>query len=136
MADITKLVDQLSELTVLEAADHGEVEEIALQRDGTKYIVVQLAPNQAAIRLHLAKALIKAGDKASARKELDALTEASSQSAGKTPADDKGASPAPKSAPAPAGKTPPLTCSPDCAAEVAAHGRRASRHRPRPPGPA
>jgi len=80
----------------------------------------QLAPNQSAIRLHLAKALIKAGDKASARKELDALTEASSQSAGKTAADDKGASPAPKSAPAPAGKTPPLTCGPDCAAEVAA----------------
>ena len=80
----------------------------------------QLAPNQSAIRLHLAKALIKAGDKASARKELDALTEASSQSAGKTPADDKGASPAPKSAPAPAGKPPPLTCGPDCAAEVAA----------------
>jgi putative PEP-CTERM system TPR-repeat lipoprotein len=80
----------------------------------------QLAPNQSAIRLHLAKALIKVGDKASARKELDALTEASSQSAGKTAADDKGASPAPKSAPAPAGKTPPLTCGPDCAAEVAA----------------
>jgi putative PEP-CTERM system TPR-repeat lipoprotein len=80
----------------------------------------QLAPNQAAIRLHLAKALIKAGDKAAARKELDALAEASSQSTAKTAADDKGTSAAQKSAPAPAGKTPPLTCGPDCAAEVAA----------------
>ena len=80
----------------------------------------QLAPNQSAIRLHLAKALIKGGDKAAARKELDALAEASSQSADKTAADDKGTSAAQKSAPAPAGKTPPLTCGPDCAAEVAA----------------
>ncbi len=80
----------------------------------------QLAPNQAAIRLHLAKALIKAGDKAAARKELDALAEASGQSTDQTAADDKGTGAAQKSGPAPAGKTPPLTCSPDCAAEVAA----------------
>jgi putative PEP-CTERM system TPR-repeat lipoprotein len=80
----------------------------------------QLGPNQSDIRLHLAKALIKAGDKAAARKELDALTEASTQSAGKTAADDKGKSVAQKSAPAPAGKAPPLTCGPDCAAEVSA----------------
>jgi thioredoxin-like negative regulator of GroEL len=80
----------------------------------------QLAPNQADIRLHLAKALIKAGDKAAARKELDALAEASGQSAGKTAADDKAASAAQKSAAAPAGKTPPLKCGPDCAAEVEA----------------
>jgi putative PEP-CTERM system TPR-repeat lipoprotein len=79
-----------------------------------------LAPNQSDIRLHLAKALIKAGDKAAARKELDALAEASNQSAGKAAADDKSNSMAQKSAPAPAGKTPPLTCGPDCAAEVAA----------------
>jgi thioredoxin-like negative regulator of GroEL len=79
----------------------------------------QLAPNQAAIRLHLAKALIKAGDKAAARKELDALAEAG-QAADKTAADDKDTSAAQKSVPAPAGKAPPLTCGPDCAAEVAA----------------
>ena len=79
----------------------------------------QLAPNQAAIRLHLAKALIKAGDKTAARKELDALAEASSQSANKTAAGDKSASAAQQSVPAPAGRTPPLTCGPDCAAEVA-----------------
>jgi predicted Zn-dependent protease len=80
----------------------------------------QLGPNLSEIRLHLAKALIKAGDTAAARKELDALTEASSKSAGKAAADDKDKSVAQKSAPAPAGKTPPLTCGPDCAAEVAA----------------
>jgi uncharacterized protein HemY len=76
----------------------------------------KLAPNQADIRLHLAKALIKAGDKTAARKELDALAQASSPSAPKT-ADESAAQ---KSAPAPAGKKPPLTCGPDCAAEVAA----------------
>lgn len=80
----------------------------------------QLAPNQSEIRLHLAKALIKAGDKEAARKELDALAQASSASAGKAGADDKGKSAAQKSAAASAGKTPPLTCGPDCAAEVAA----------------
>jgi putative PEP-CTERM system TPR-repeat lipoprotein len=80
----------------------------------------QLGPNQSDIRLHLAKALIKAGDKTAARKELDALAEASSQAAGKTAADEKGKSAAQKSAPGSAGRTPSLTCGPDCAAEVAA----------------
>ena len=80
----------------------------------------QRAPNQSDIRLHLAKALIKAGDKEAARKELDALAQASSASAGKATADDKGKGTDQKSAPAPAGKSPPLTCNPDCAAEVAA----------------
>ena len=79
----------------------------------------QLGPNQSELRLHLAKALIKAGDKAAARKELDALAEASSQSAGKAAADDKSKAMEQKSVRAPAGKTP-LTCGPDCAAEVAA----------------
>jgi putative PEP-CTERM system TPR-repeat lipoprotein len=80
----------------------------------------QLAPNQSDIRLHLAKALIKAGDKAAARKELDALAQAGSPSAGKPAEDDKGKSATQQSASASAGKTPPLTCGPDCAAEVAA----------------
>jgi putative PEP-CTERM system TPR-repeat lipoprotein len=80
----------------------------------------QLAPNQSEIRLHLAKALIRAGDKTAARKELDALAQAGSPSADKTAEDDKSKSAAQKSVPASAGKTPPLTCGPDCAAEVAA----------------
>jgi thioredoxin-like negative regulator of GroEL len=80
----------------------------------------KLAPNQSDIRLHLAKALIRAGDKTAARKELDALAQAGSPSADKTAEDDKSKSAAQKSAPASAGKTPPLTCGPDCAAEVAA----------------
>ena len=79
----------------------------------------QRAPNQSDIRLHLAKALIEAGDKEAARKELDALAQASSASAGNAAADDKGKSTEQKSAPAPAGKSPSLTCNPDCAAEVA-----------------
>ncbi|HEV8257831.1 MAG TPA: XrtA/PEP-CTERM system TPR-repeat protein PrsT [Casimicrobiaceae bacterium] len=80
----------------------------------------QLAPNQSDIRLHFAKALIKAGDKTAARKELDALSQASSPSAGKAAADNNGKAVVQKSAPVQAGKTPPLTCGPDCAAEVAA----------------
>jgi cellulose synthase operon protein C len=80
----------------------------------------QLAPNQADIRLHLAKALIKAGDKVAARKELEALAQASSQAAGKSATDDKGAGAEQKSAQAAMVRTPPLTCGPDCAAEVAA----------------
>jgi cellulose synthase operon protein C len=79
----------------------------------------QLGPNNSDIRLHLAKALIKAGDKAAARKELDALAAATSQSTGETAANEKGKSVAQKSAPGSAGKTAPLTCGPDCAAEVA-----------------
>jgi putative PEP-CTERM system TPR-repeat lipoprotein len=80
----------------------------------------RLAPNQSDVRLHLAKALIKAGDKEAARRELDALAQASSASAEKAPGDDKGKRMEQKTAPAPAGKTPPLTCNPDCAAEVSA----------------
>ena len=80
----------------------------------------QLAPNQSDIRLHLAKGLIKAGDKVAARKELDALAQASSQAAGKSATDDKGAGAEQKSTQASIAKTPPLTCGPDCAAEVAA----------------
>jgi putative PEP-CTERM system TPR-repeat lipoprotein len=72
-------------------------------------LAAQRAPNQSDIRLHLAKALIKAGDKQAARKELDALTQASNPAAEK-----------PASAPQQAGKAPPLTCGADCAAEVAA----------------
>jgi putative PEP-CTERM system TPR-repeat lipoprotein len=80
----------------------------------------QLAPNQSDIRLHLAKTLIKAGDKAAARKELEALSQASGQAGAKSGTNDKGSSAAQKSAPAAMTKAPPLTCSADCAAEVAA----------------
>jgi thioredoxin-like negative regulator of GroEL len=72
-------------------------------------LAAERAPNQSDIRLHLAKALIKAGDKQAARKELDALTQASNATAEK-----------PASAPQQAGKAPSLTCRADCAAEVAA----------------
>jgi putative PEP-CTERM system TPR-repeat lipoprotein len=80
----------------------------------------QLAPNQADIRLHVAKALIQAGDKAAARKELEALAQASSQATGKSATEAKGTGAEQKSAQASIGKTPPLTCGADCAAEVAA----------------
>jgi putative PEP-CTERM system TPR-repeat lipoprotein len=80
----------------------------------------QLAPNQSDIRLHLAEALIKAGDKASARKELEALAQASSQPEAKSPPVDKGSGAEEKSAPAALASTPRLTCSPGCAAEVSA----------------
>ncbi|TMH19250.1 MAG: tetratricopeptide repeat protein [Betaproteobacteria bacterium] len=80
----------------------------------------QLAPNQADIRLHLAKTLIKAGDKAAARKELEVLAQASDQAAGKSATDAKGSGAEQQSLQASIAKAPPLTCSPDCAAEVAA----------------
>ncbi len=80
----------------------------------------QLAPNQSDIRLHLAEVLIKAGDKAAARKELEALAQASSQAEAKSAPDDKGSGAEQKSAPAALAKTPRLTCGPGCAAEVAA----------------
>lgn len=76
---------------------------------------VQLTPNRSDYRLHLAKALIKAGDKEAARKELEALAQASSQ-----PPQDKGGGVEQQWAAASIAKTPPLTCGPDCAAEVAA----------------
>jgi putative PEP-CTERM system TPR-repeat lipoprotein len=79
---------------------------------------VQLAPNQSDLRLHLAEALIKAGDKVGARKELEALA-ASGQTGAKSTPDEK-ASRAQKSAPVATAKTAPLTCNPGCAAEVAA----------------
>jgi cellulose synthase operon protein C len=80
----------------------------------------QLAPAQSAIRLHLAKALIKTGDKVTARKELEALAQASSQAPGKPAPDAKGASSDPQPQQASIARTLPLTCSPECAAEVAA----------------
>ena len=80
----------------------------------------QLAPNQSDIRLHLAEVLIKAGDKAAARKELEALAQASSQAAGKSAPDDKGSGAEQKSAAPALGRMPRLTCNPGCAAEVAA----------------
>jgi len=79
----------------------------------------QLAPNRADIRLHLAKTLIKAGDKAAARKELEVLAQASNQAAGKSATDAQGTGAEQQSLPASIAKTPPLTCGPDCAAEVA-----------------
>jgi putative PEP-CTERM system TPR-repeat lipoprotein len=80
----------------------------------------QLAPNQADIRLHLAKTLIKTGDKAAARKELEVLAQATNQAAGKSPTDAKGTGAEQQPLQASIAKTPPLTCGPDCAAEVAA----------------
>ena len=80
---------------------------------------VQLAPNQSNFRVHLAEALIKAGDKAGARKELETLAQASGQAGAKSAPDDKGGG-AQKSAPVATAKTPPLTCNPGCATEVAA----------------
>src|SRR5205823_3803205 len=59
---------------------------------------VQLVPNQADTRLHLAKALIKAGDKVAARKELDALAGASGQTQGKSATDNQGTGAEEKSA--------------------------------------
>ena len=83
-------------------------------------LAAQGAPNQAEIRLHLAKALIKAGDKEAARKELDALAQASGTTPDKAATTDKGKSVDPRSAPQPGNKVPSLTCAPECAAEVAA----------------
>jgi putative PEP-CTERM system TPR-repeat lipoprotein len=76
----------------------------------------QAAPYQTDIHLHLAKALIKAGDKAAARKELEALA-----AAGNAPAatdNDKSADQ--KGAGTTARKGPGLTCNADCLAEVTA----------------
>jgi Flp pilus assembly protein TadD len=80
----------------------------------------QLAPNRSDFRLHLAKALIKAGDKQAARKELDTLAQASSSTPDKAATIDKGKSADPKAAPQPTAKAPALICAADCAAEVAA----------------
>ena len=82
-------------------------------------LAAQRAPNHADIRLHLAKALIKAGDKEAARKELDALVQAGGPTPDKAMS-DKGKSVDPRAAPQASGKVPPLTCAADCAAEVAA----------------
>ena len=80
---------------------------------------VQRAPNHPDFRLHLAKALIKAGEKEAARKELDALAQASKATPDKAATiNDKSTDQ--QSAPQPAGKAPRLTCGSDCAAEVAA----------------
>ncbi len=77
---------------------------------------VQLEPTQADIRLHLAKALIKTGDKAGARTELDALAQAAKPPAQPAP-DEKGKSVQGNAVQAAAGK-PTLNCSPDCLTEV------------------
>ena len=60
------------------------------------------------------------GDKAAARKELEVLARASDQAAGKSATDAKGSGAEQQSLQASIAKAPPLTCSPDCAAEVAA----------------
>jgi putative PEP-CTERM system TPR-repeat lipoprotein len=80
----------------------------------------QLAPNQSDIRLHFAKALIKAGNKEAARMELEALAQASSQPPGATSTAGTGQTADPKSARPAAGTKPTLTCSPECATETAA----------------
>ena len=84
----------------------------------------QLAPTQGDIHLHLAEALIKTGDKAGARIELDALAQAASAPAqaasapAQLPADQKGKAQG-TSVPATTSK-PTLKCSPDCQAQVSA----------------
>jgi cellulose synthase operon protein C len=80
----------------------------------------ELAPSQGDIRLHLAKALIKAGDKVSARKELDALAQASSQAPAKPVTEGRTTDAEQKSAEPSIARMPALTCSANCAAEVAA----------------
>lgn len=81
---------------------------------------VQLAPNKAEFRLHLAETLIKAGDKVAARKELESLAQASSQAAGQSATDAKDRTVEQKSLQPSIGKSPALTCGAGCAAEVAA----------------
>lgn len=71
----------------------------------------QLSPAQSSIRLHLAKALIQAGDKESARRELDALVRASGSSAETAAAKAKDEKAASASGPA-------LVCNPACASEA------------------
>ena len=74
----------------------------------------QLAPAKGDIRMHLAKALIQAGDKESARKELSALVQAGTPSSGDA-ANNKGSTKPSSSAASP----PPLVCNPACASEAA-----------------
>ena len=69
--------------------------------------------------MHLAKALIKAGDKAGARKELETLAQASSTAPSNLAPDNKGAGAAQKASPTSIARTPPLSCVAECAAEVA-----------------
>jgi putative PEP-CTERM system TPR-repeat lipoprotein len=80
----------------------------------------QAAPNQADIRLHLAEALIKAGDKTAARKELEALAAAGSEPAGEAAATDKDKSTDQKGAGTAARKGRALSCNAECQAEVTA----------------
>jgi putative PEP-CTERM system TPR-repeat lipoprotein len=76
----------------------------------------QLAPAQADIRLHLAKGLIQAGNKDAARRELNALMEASTASPDNPAAEKaKGGN----TQPAPGGKASAPVCNPKCASEAA-----------------
>lgn len=79
----------------------------------------QLAPNQADIRLHLAEALIKTGDKAAARQELETLSQAAGKAAEKAAANEKDKT-ADRNLATSASKPAPLICGPDCQAEVTA----------------
>jgi len=76
----------------------------------------QLAPSHGDIRLHLAKGLIQAGDKEGARRELDALAGANAPDSASVNGKDAD----PKAPRAPVRSAQSLTCSPACAAEVAA----------------
>jgi cellulose synthase operon protein C len=76
-----------------------------------------LAPTQADIRLHFAKALIQSGNKEAARKELDALAQAGTPPDNAVGAARDGAGKAPQPG---AINAPKLTCTGACAAEVAA----------------
>jgi len=77
----------------------------------------QLAPNQADIRLHLAEALIKAGDKPAARLELETLSHADGKAGDKAAANEKDKTAAANPS-TPTRKPAPLFCGPDCQAEV------------------
>ena len=77
------------------------------------------APNRSEIRLDFAKVLIAAGKKVEARRELEALVQASNRPTGAA-TDDKGSSVEQKSAGQSASATRPLTCGTECAAEATA----------------
>ena len=78
------------------------------------------APNRSEIRMDLAKVLIAAGKKDEARRELEALVQASNQSAG-TATNDKGAPGVEQKAAGQNANAPrPLTCGTECGAEATA----------------
>ena len=81
----------------------------------------QLAPNRLEIRLNLAKAQMKAGNRDAARKELEAIVQATEKSTVGTPAaGDKDQGKEQKPVDVKASAVPQVTCRPACAEEAAA----------------